>query len=156
MKVRLPGADEVSAIARTWFEAWRDAHAHLLPADLVRLRTRESFEARVARALDRTRVAGPDGAPSGLCMIKGDELEQLFVARDARGTGVAAALLADGEARLAASGVRTAWLACAIGNDRAARFYAREGWRDAGTFIYRAETEEGVFEIETMRFEKGL
>jgi hypothetical protein len=30
-------------------------------------------------------------------------------------------LIADAEARLAEAGIATAWLACAIGNDRAAR-----------------------------------
>jgi ribosomal protein S18 acetylase RimI-like enzyme len=46
-------------------------------------------------------------------------LYQLFVSPHARGSGVAAALIADAEARLAERGVQTAWLACAIGNDRA-------------------------------------
>jgi GNAT superfamily N-acetyltransferase len=89
-------------------------------------------------------------------MIQGDELDQLFVAAEARGTGVAAALLADGEARLAAAGVRTAWLACAIGNDRAARFYEKHGWRRAGTMIHRPETPDGPFPLEVWRYEKEL
>jgi GNAT superfamily N-acetyltransferase len=44
-------------------------------------------------------------------MLKGDELYQLYVSAPARGSGVAAALVADAEARLAEGGVKTAWLA---------------------------------------------
>jgi ribosomal protein S18 acetylase RimI-like enzyme len=40
---------------------------------------------------------------------------------------VAAALIADAEAMLAEHGVEMAWLACAVGNNRAARFYEKSG-----------------------------
>jgi ribosomal protein S18 acetylase RimI-like enzyme len=86
----------------------------------------------MAAGLSEVRVAGPPGAPLGFCMLKGDELYQIYVAAEARGSDVAAALLADGEARLAARGVPVAWLACAIGNHRAARFYEKSGWQRIG------------------------
>ncbi|MDZ5695843.1 GNAT family N-acetyltransferase [Chelativorans sp. M5D2P16] len=75
---------------------------------------------------------------------------------EARGSGVAAALIADAEARLAGSGVETAWLACAIGNERAARFYEKSGWRLAGTVVNQAETSTGPFPLEVWRYEKRL
>jgi GNAT superfamily N-acetyltransferase len=156
MIVRPPIPSETSALATIWFESWRDSHAHLLPPDLVRERTLERFHQRIEAALERTRVAGAVGEPAGICMTKGDELDQLFVARVARGTGAAAALLADGEARIAASGATTAWLACAIGNDRAAHFYKKHGWHLAGVMTHHAETPSGVFPLETWRFEKEL
>jgi GNAT superfamily N-acetyltransferase len=59
-------------------------------------------------------------AALGFCIVDHDELDQLFVAREARGGGVAAALIDDAEARIAAGGARVAWLACAISNLRAA------------------------------------
>ena len=121
-----------------------------------RARTLESFRERLAAALDDTRVAGPAGAPLGLCMLKDDELYQLYVARAARGSGVAAALIADGEARLAEHGVTTAWLACAVGNDRAARFYEKRGWVTARTTVNRLDTQDGVFEIAIWRYEKSV
>lgn len=145
---------EADVVGRVWFEAWCDSHLPLLPEGLIRHRTLESFQQRALAAVSRTRVVGDVGAPVGLCMIKGEELEQLFVLRDARGTGIAAALLTDGEARLARNGVTRAWLACAIGNDRAARFYEKQGWRDAGLFVYHAETPDGAFELDARRFEK--
>jgi GNAT superfamily N-acetyltransferase len=101
-------------------------------------------------------VVGPAGAPLGLCAIRGDELYQLFASSQAHGTGVAAALIADAEARIAARGVELAWLACAIGNDRAARFYEKSGWRRAGTFVMMSETSNGPFPVDQWRFEKQL
>src|SRR5882672_3051390 len=79
-----------------------------------------------------------------------------FAAPEAHGSGVAAALIADAEARLAARGVETAWLACAIGNTRAARFYEKSGWRRVGTVINPAETSSGPFPLEVWRYEKRL
>jgi RimJ/RimL family protein N-acetyltransferase len=64
--------------------------------------------------------------------------------------------VADAEARLAGGGVGLAWLACAIGNERAARFYEKCRWRRAGTMINRAETTEGAFLLDTWRYEKAL
>lgn len=154
--IRPPLPTETAALAAVWYESWRESHVALLPAELVRERTLSRFHERIAAALERTRVAGPVGAPVGICMTKGDELDQLFVARESRGTGAAAALLTDAEARIAATGATTAWLACAIGNDRAARFYEKHGWRLARVMIHRAETPNGVFPLETWRFEKEL
>ena len=156
MDVRPAHPDEVPLLARIWYDAWQDAHARLLPAELVRARTLESLHQRMEAALLTVRVAGPPEAPVGFCMLKGDELYQLYVAREARGTGAAAALMADAEARLAASGFETAWLACAIGNDRAARFYEKSGWRCAGIVVSQLETPEGVIPLEVLRYEKDL
>ena len=130
---------EIDHLARLWYDGWQDAHARILPVALARLRTFESFRERLRAALPGIRVIGPQGAPMGFSILKGDELYQLFVAADARGSGVAVALIDDAEARLAAAGVETAWLACAIGNDRAARFYEKRGWRRTGTVVNDVE-----------------
>jgi RimJ/RimL family protein N-acetyltransferase len=52
--------------------------------------------------------------------------------------------------------VRTAWLACAIGNDRAARFYEKHGWHHAGIMVNRLETIRGEYLLEVWRYEKSL
>jgi ribosomal protein S18 acetylase RimI-like enzyme len=156
MNVRPANDAEIDQLAQLWYDGWQDAHAKILPAELARLRTLESFRARLAAALPTVRVIGPLGDPLGFCMLKDDELYQLYVGARARGSGVAAALVADAEARLAGRGVATAWLACAIGNDRAARFYEKCGWRRVGTMTNHAETSEGTFALETWRYEKIL
>jgi GNAT superfamily N-acetyltransferase len=147
---------ELDELATVWYEAWRDGHEAVVPAELTRRRTRERFRERLQAALADVRVAGPIGAPLGFSMLKGDELYQLFVSARARGSGVAAALIADGEARLLARGVETAWLTCAIGNDRAARFYEKCGWHRTGTVIEELDTPEGTIRLEVLRYEKRL
>ncbi len=156
MTTRPPDPSETGALARLWYDGWQDAHAAILPATLARARTRESFAERMAAALADVRVIGPQGAPLGFAMLKGDELYQFYVASEARGAGVAAALMADAEAQLSARGVETAWLACAIGNARAARFYEKSGWHLAKTVVNRLDTVDGPFDLEIWRYEKHL
>jgi GNAT superfamily N-acetyltransferase len=156
MDVRDPQRHELDHLARLWFDGWQDAHAEIMPAELARLRTLESFRDRLDAAFADIRVVGPSGAPAGFSIVKGDELYQLYVSAPARGSGVAAALIDDVEARLAERGVETAWLACAIGNHRAARFYEKRGWRQVATMAYRAETPNGEFGLEVWRYEKSL
>ena len=102
------------------------------------------------------RVAGPPGEPAGFAMLKNDELYQLYVSRQSRGAGVAAALIADAEARLALYGVRKAWLACAIGNERAARFYEKSGWHRVGSMTSILATANGPFSLAVWRYEENL
>jgi GNAT superfamily N-acetyltransferase len=154
--VRPATTAEIDRIARVWFDGWHEAHAHLMPSELTRLRTLESFAERLHPLLPDVRVVGAPGEPVGFCALKDDELYQMFVSRDARGSGAAAALMADAEQRLTAAGVTTAWLACAIGNDRAARFYEKSGWRRASVVTYHAETPTGVLPLEVWRYEKSL
>ena len=156
MSVRAAQAAEIDHLAKVWYDGWQDAHARILPAALTRIRTLESFRDRLQAALANVRVVGPFPTPVGFCMLKGDELYQLYVSAEARGTGVAAVLVADAEARLAADGVEFAWLACAVGNERAARFYENCGWRRAGTVAYQPDTADGAPSLEVWRYEKRL
>lgn len=156
MDVRAAQAGEIDELARLWFDAWQDGHADIVPVELKRDRTVESLRERMRASLPDVRVVGPIGEPLGFCTIRGDELYQLFVSAEGRGTGVAAALTADAETRLLESGVKTAWLACAIGNERAARFYEKNGWRRVGTMVSELQTAEGPFPLEVWRYEKVL
>lgn len=156
MHIRGSEPGEVLALAHLWYDGWQDAHAAILPEALTRVRTFESFWERMAAGLDEVRVVGPVGAPLGFYMLKSDELYQLYVSAQARGAGVAAALIADAERRLRERGTDTAWLGCAIGNERAARFYEKSGWHRVGTFLSRLETIEGPFELTVWRYEKRL
>ena len=156
IEVRSAEKEEIDSLAKIWYDGWRDAHLQIVPAELARVRTPESFGPRLRDLLADVRVVGPVGAPLGFSIVKDDELYQLYVAAHARGAGVAAALMADAEARLARDGFETAWLACAIGNDRAARFYEKSGWRRAGNMINHLETTDGAFDLEVWRYEKSL
>jgi GNAT superfamily N-acetyltransferase len=156
MDVRVPQENELDRLARVWYDAWQDAHAELTPAALKRWRTLESFRDRLAAARLQVRVVGSPGDPVGFYLLKDSELYQLFLAARARGTGAAATLIADAERRLAEQGVETAWLSCAIGNDRAARFYEKSGWRRVGNMTTEFATPEGPITLETWRFEKNL
>ena len=156
MDIRDAEEHEVEALAKIWYDGWNDAHAQILPAELKRIRTLESFIERMRAAVATVRVAGPPGAPVGFHMLKDDELYQLYVSAQSRGLGVAASLIADAEAQLAGAGVENAWLACAIGNDRAAKFYEKSGWRRVGNIINPLETPDGVLNLEVWRYEKRV
>jgi GNAT superfamily N-acetyltransferase len=154
--VRIPAPAETAAIARIWHAGWFDAHDGLVPEALSRLRTLADFKDRMAELLDATRVTGAQGKPDGFCIIRHDELDQLYVAPHARGTGAAAALMADAEDRMRAAGFESAHLACAIGNERAARFYEKSGWKRIGRRFVDLHTTDGPFALEVWRFEKKL
>ena len=154
--VRAAEEREIDHLARLWYEGWQDAHAQILPAELRRLRALGGFRQRLQAALRHTRVERPRGAPYGLCIIKSDELYQIYLSAHARSSGAARVLMADAEARMAKSGVETAWLACAIGNHRAARFYEKCGWHRVGVVTYQAETSDGSFRLKVWRYEKRL
>jgi GNAT superfamily N-acetyltransferase len=156
MTARPAEAADIDPLARIWHEGWHDAHGLLAPAGLVKARTLASFRARMAAALADTFAIGPLDAPAGFFMLKDDELYQFYLARAARGSGIATPLIAAAEAELARRGIATAWLACAIGNNRAARFYEKCGWVNARTQVSRLETESGVFEVKVWRYEKEV
>ena len=156
MEVRNATEAEVDRLADIWHQGWHDAHARIVPPELTRIRTLDRFRDRLRAALRDVRVVGLPGEPAGFCLVHDDELYQLFVAAEAKGSGIAAALVADAERRLAAQGVEVAWLACAIGNERAARFYEKCGWRRAGVMINPLDTPDGVLPLEVWRYEKRL
>ena len=147
---------DLEPLARIWYDGWRDAHADILPEELARQRTLESLRDRLPAMLTSIRTIGAHGAPLGFHFVRDRELNQLYVSREARGAGVAAALIADAEARLRDSGVDVAWLACAIGNHRAARFYEKSGWQRVGIVIEQVPIPDSTLPIEVWRYEKPL
>jgi GNAT superfamily N-acetyltransferase len=146
---------DIERLATIWHDGWHDAHAGIMP-ELIPMRSLMSFRDRLPGLLPDTRVVDIEGRVAGLCVLKNDELYQIYVAVEARGTGAAKALIADAEQRLKRQGVKLAWLACAIGNDRAARFYEKSGWSRAGVISYQSETASGPFRADVWRYEKPL
>ncbi|MEO1536140.1 MAG: GNAT family N-acetyltransferase [Pseudomonadota bacterium] len=148
--------EQLHMVAALWHEGWHDAHAEIVPDDLVALRTLASFHDRLNRLMNDTRVAVDDETVLGFCILKGDELNQMYVARAARGMGLAQTLMQDAEDRLRNAGHVRAWLACGVGNNRAARFYEKSGWTRAGLDTVNLDTSVGAYSLEICRYEKDL
>lgn len=148
--------EHLTDIVRIWYDGWSDAHAAIVPPALTQMRTLESLEKRATDRLASTRVMMCDGDVTAFHMIKGDELDQFYVGRAYRGKGAAKALIDDAESIFVASGIETAWLACAIGNERAAAFYRKAGWAFTRVMPLSAYVESGSFTLDVWRFEKQL
>lgn len=156
MELRDAAPADEAALAALWHDGWQEAHAAIVPPALLPHRDARAFAERTARHLPAMRVAGPDGAPEGFHLVTGDELDQLYLAPAARGTGLALRLIRDAEARIAAAGHARAWLICARGNVRAAAFYRRAGWEEAGPVTGRVEAGDGRFDLPCIRFERMI
>lgn len=146
---------DVEAIASVWYEAWGDGHLGNVPEGLMPYRQPAHFRERVPGRIPGTTVAVSGTRIVGFVTVREDEVEEIFVAREARGGGVADALLRHAEHAIAARH-DLAWLAVVDGNGRARRFYERNGWRDAGAFDYAAEIPEGRLPVPSRRYEKRL
>jgi putative acetyltransferase len=135
---------------------WADGHLGHVPPELVRHRHKEQFASRARERIASTWVAEDRGEILGFVVVKHDEVEQLYVDRTARGTGVAAMLLRHAEREISSAGHRRAWLAVVAGNLRARSFYSRLGWQDSGPIAYMAQTEEGPMAVPSHRYEIDL
>lgn len=156
LAVRNAIAEDVVVLAQIWMEGWTDAYDGLLPSEVGRLRTLQGFRQRLIDGLGMTSVAVAVGRPVGFAMVKQDELDQLYVARTARGTSTALRLVTAALDQIRQAGHRHAWLACAIGNHRAARFYEKAGWTLAGVVTIRLGTPDGPVPLEVWRYEIAI
>ena len=154
--VRPAVAADADVVAAIWYGGWRDGHLGHVPDELVAFRTEESFGTRAVERVADTTVALVSGEVAGFVMVVGDEVEQVYVSRDHRGSGVAGALLTEAERQVKANGHREAWLAVATGNARARRFYERSGWTDGGAFDYPAAVEGGTIAVPCHRYVKSV
>ena len=135
--IRPATAEDMAAVAELWHVGWHDGHAGHVPEGLTRGRTLAAFHERTpSRIVDTTVAVSEAGELLGFIMVAGDEVEQVFVGREVRGTGLAARLLVEAEDQVAAAGHDVAWLAVVEGNARARAFYERHGWRDEGELPY--------------------
>ena len=136
MHLRPATPDDMATVADIWHAGWHVTHPGHVPDGLTARRPLAAFHDRAPGRVDDTTVAERDGSIVGFLMVTGDEVEQVYVAPPAFGTGVADLLLAEGERQVAAGGHGVAWLAVARGNARARRFYERQGWADEGDLDY--------------------
>jgi ribosomal protein S18 acetylase RimI-like enzyme len=149
-------ATDADAVASIWYSGWGDGHIGNVPDELVAIRTKDSFWTRVPGRIGETTVAVVGDEVAGFVMVVADEVEQVYVSGEHRGSGVATALIAEAERQVKAGGYAEAWLAVATGNARARRFYERSGWTDAGAFDYPAATEGGAIPVPCHRYTKKV
>ena len=149
-------AADFEPLADFWTRRWQDAHADCWPPELLPLRSRDDFARRLRGFGDGLRVIGPEGAPDGFCAVVADHVDQIYVARALQGTGAAAILLRDAEARIAAAGHAEALLECNPGNARAAAFYTRMGWTLRGLEPVLLQGPEGAFPFDCLVFTRQL
>ena len=153
--LRAATPEDAEPIAGVWYAGWLDAHLGRVPEALVAHRRPSDFPALAASRIPLTTVAVEGDRVIGFVTVHDDEVEQIYVAAEARGGGVAIALLRHAEEHIA-SRYGAAWLAVVAGNDRARRFYERNGWRDGGAFDYEAEAAGGTIAVPCRRYEKEL
>lgn len=152
-----PAAEaDAGEVARIWESGWRDGHLGNVPDELAAVRTPAEFRRRAAARIPATTVALAAGRVVGFVVVVADEVEQIYVAAAARGTGVADRLLSHAEAVIAAGGHERAWLAVVAGNARARAFYERRGWSDTGRFDYPADVAGGSLAVPAHRYAKRL
>jgi GNAT superfamily N-acetyltransferase len=158
VSLRPASVEDAEAVATIWCDGWRDGHLGRVPEALVAARTPESFRSRAAQRVGNTvvAVAGTSHEVAGFVMVVDDEVEQVYVSANHRGTSVAGLLLAEAERLVAAAGHRRAWLAVVAGNARARRFYERCGWADDGLFDYAAAVPGGTIAVPSHRYVKPV
>ena len=146
---------DIQQLAEVWNKSWHAGHGHLDPI-AAKFRDLPYFEARIGSGLARMIVAEEDGKIVGFSGWEGDGIGQVFIAPSHFGKDVAPRLLATVEAVLKAEGHGRIWLHCAVGNDRARRFYEKNGWYVARVFDDEIGTREGPRPMRAWHMEKDI
>jgi GNAT superfamily N-acetyltransferase len=150
-----------------WAAAYQDDPGKVgLSEEFLAERVVDKFKPRVVAKIANTLVAVTDTDTQqpvlGFCClgVQMHEVEQFFLARAARGTGLATELMAAAEARLLQATPEESFVACLHvfeANLRARRFYQRCGWEYRGDCVYQAEISGGRTQaLELMRYEKRI
>ena len=91
-------AGETLALAQLWHDGWQVGHRGIVPDGLIRFRTVDQFHDRILASIDDCFVTGPAGQLEGFVRLKGDELDQFYVAPTQIGKGAARGLMQAAEA----------------------------------------------------------
>lgn len=156
IELRNASSADAGAIAALWHSAWIDGHAEHVSEKVRAARTPASFHIRTDKWITHFRVAMVGPMLMGFHLCKGNELSQFYLASQVRGSGFAKAFIDDAEAAIKRDGHGRAWLACAVGNDRARRFYEKSGWAVTQTETLPFESVGAPVPIEIWRMEKAL
>lgn len=146
--IRAAVVDDAAALADLHLDVWDDGYTGLVPQSILDARRATPVEERVARwearltastttwvAEDELGLVGFASAGEGRDGSDQLELMALYVRARVYGTGVGNALFR------AAVGDRPAYLWVLVGNERATRFYERQGFRADGQ---EESCDEGV------------
>lgn len=159
IEIRPSQPSDRPAIVEILHHGWHDGHAHLAPPEVLPLRTPECIDEIYRASTDTFFVAADEVRICGFVAINGDELTKLFIARNARGSGIAEKLMHFAERKILENGFAVARLLCQVGNVPAERFYARTGWIEDHRRHYPLWMPKGAtgsFCAETMCLHKKL
>ena len=157
MTIRPATTCDINDIAVIWHQGWQDGHNGLVPDELYQYRTFDIFIPRVSQRIPDTLVSlSGDNKITGFVTVADDELEQIFISKNYRGTGLANELLQAGEDKLYQNGQTDVYLVVIAGNDRAIKFYKKSGWNLKAIVTYQAQIPGGEFPLECMKFTKNL
>ncbi len=148
--------ENIEAIAEIWHFGWHLAHDGLVPEYNSNARTLAHFCERILPMLKDTFVMSDGAQILGFYSILNDELNQFYLSKTAIGGGYARQMMLHALAELRKRGFVRVWLACGIGNNRAARFYEKMGWENVGVSTITIHLPSGSEPLEIWRFEKGI
>jgi GNAT superfamily N-acetyltransferase len=168
MLLRPAEPDDAMAVARVHVRAWQVAYRKLLPDDYLDGLQPEDRAARYTfggtdpRQPMTTVAVDGQGTIRGFattCAARDDdvpgygELAAIHVDPDCWGRGIGVALLTSARAHLLDAGFRRAILWVLVGNVRAERFYAKDGWAPDG--LRRTDVVWGV-QVNDQRYRRSL
>jgi ribosomal protein S18 acetylase RimI-like enzyme len=165
--IRLAEPDDAIAVARVHVRSWQVAYRGLLPDEyLDQLRPEDRAQRYDFATRDplkpRTIVAAEGAVIQGFAttmpsrdadLTDHGELCALYVDPQLWGRGIGVALMRAARVALSEAGFQSALLWVLVGNDRATRFYERDGWVTDGNC--RTDTVWGVT-VNEIRYQRRL
>lgn len=144
LDVRPVGPADRGAVVALWRRCWLDAHAALLPPEAVAARDEAYFLRLFEGCRSGLRAGVEAGRLVAVGLVDRDEIDQIHVAAPRRGSGLAGRFLHWLEAEIAGARHDAVRLFCAVGNERAHRFYRRNGYAEAGRTDYALAMPDGA------------
>ncbi|MBI1251805.1 MAG: GNAT family N-acetyltransferase [Alphaproteobacteria bacterium] len=173
--LRDANADDAAALAALSRETFLATFGHLYRDEDRDAYIAQSFSpsiqaAEIADPKTRHRLAERDGAligfakfgayklPAAIAEASARELHRLYVVEDAKGTGVADALMRWAIDQAVADGAAAMYLGVYQDNHRAQRFYARYGFERFGEYVFEvgaARDAEFILRLSLPRAQNG-
>ena len=141
--IRPMHSGELEAVAKLFYDVWHETQRHLQDPKRGKFRYLGFFQNRIHERKAHTLVAANGIHILGFACWTGGHFNSLFVAKEARSSGLGSTLLQAAEAEMCNSGVAKFELDCLVGNEAGRRFYERHGWHISGERYWEDETSEG-------------